>query len=143
MSPRFEFHGETLLSGSASGPVQVLTEPLSFWGGFDAVSGHVTDRRHPQHGICLSSTILVMAAARGSSSGSSVLAESIRIGTAPAALIVLERDAILLVGALVALELYGLACPIVRVGAEDFQRAGTALKLTIDATQSCAHMTAG
>ena len=51
--------------------------------------------------------ILVMRAGRGSSSGSSVLAEAIRAGTAPAAIVLAERDAILAVGAMVAAELYG------------------------------------
>jgi predicted aconitase with swiveling domain len=48
-----------------------------------------------------------MTAGRGSSSGSSVLAEAIRLRTAPAAIVLQRRDAIVATGALVAWQLYG------------------------------------
>ena len=104
-----------LAEGAAEGPLVTLAEPLSFWGGFDAQSGKVIDRRHPDLGLCLTGMIVRMTAARGSSSGSSVLAEAIRLGTAPAGFIVRERDAILSLAALVALELYAKTCVIVQL----------------------------
>lgn len=110
-----KIEGVTLLAGVADGPVFALAEPLSFWGGFDAVTGNVIDRRHPDRGRCLTGAVVVVSAARGSSSGSSVLAEAIRAGTAPAAFVISTRDAILQVGAMVAAELYGRSCPIVVV----------------------------
>jgi predicted aconitase with swiveling domain len=54
-----------------------------------------------------------MPSGRGSSSSSSVLAEAIRCGTGPAGIVLAEPDPILVVGALVAARLYGLACPVV------------------------------
>jgi uncharacterized protein len=133
--------GEVLLPGAATGPVLSLVEPLSFWGGFNATSGAVIDRRHPQCDIILSGRIVIMTAARGSSSGSSVLGEAIRLGTAPHAFIVAERDAILVVGAMVALELYGLACPIVRVNPTELHQLRTARSLSVDATGNTAQIT--
>jgi predicted aconitase with swiveling domain len=53
-----------------------------------------------------------MPSGRGSSSSSSVLAECIRGGTAPAALLLYEPDPILVVGAIVARELYGRTIPV-------------------------------
>lgn len=53
---------------------------------------------------------------RGSSSASSVLAETLRQGHGPSALVMSEPDSILLVGAVVAAELYGVACPVVVAG---------------------------
>jgi predicted aconitase with swiveling domain len=103
----------TLVPGRAEGPSFVLREPLSFWGGLDAASGRIIDRWHPQDGDVLSGHVLVMAAGRGSSSGSSVLAEAIRLGTGPAGIVLLTCDAIVTVGAMVALELYGQPCPVV------------------------------
>lgn len=58
----------------------------------------------------------MMPAGRGSSSSSSVLAEAIRRGTAPAAIVLATPDPILAVGALVAESLYGGRCPIVVCG---------------------------
>lgn len=115
-------HATVLCPGRASGKVLVLSEPLSFWGGLDPRSGEIIDRWHKQSGTMLSRTILVMRSGRGSSSGSTVLAESIRLGTAPAAILLAEPDPIITVGALVADELYGLSCPVL-VLAEEAYRA--------------------
>lgn len=106
-----------LAPGKAEGRVLHLDEPLSFWGGVDPESGTIVDHRHPQRHARVTGRILVMPAARGSSSASSVLAECIRRGTAPAAILLGEPDPILAVGALVAGELYGRHLPVGVVGA--------------------------
>jgi predicted aconitase with swiveling domain len=103
----------TLVEGTARAPALVLDEPLSFWGGVDPATGDVIDVRHPQYGANVAGRVLVMPSGRGSSSSSSVLAESVRAGTAPAAIVLLEPDPILALGAIVARELYGLTIPIV------------------------------
>jgi predicted aconitase with swiveling domain len=102
-----------LAVGEADAPALVLSEPLGFWGGVDAGTGRIVDGRHPEYGERISGRVLVMPAARGSSSSSSVLAESIRRGTGPAAIVLRTPDPILVVGALVAEALYGMRCPIV------------------------------
>ncbi len=110
-----------MVPGSADGEVLALREPVSFWGGFDAGTGRVVDRWHPDRGACLTGRVLVMRAARGSSSGSSVLAEAIRLGTGPLGIVLLARDAIVTVGAMVAAELYGSLCPVLLASREDWQ----------------------
>ena len=65
-----------------------------------------------------------MPSGRGSSSSSSVLAEAIRAGTAPAAIVLGEADPILALGAIVARELYGTTIPVV-VTAESALRPTT------------------
>ena len=103
----------TLVVGTAHGSALVLDEPLSFWGGIDPATGDVIDVRHPQRGANVAGRVLVMPSGRGSSSSSSVLAECVRAGTAPAAIVLAEPDPILALGAIVAGELYGHALPIV------------------------------
>jgi len=105
--------GRVLADGEAEGQALVLQEPLSLWGGLDPATGLIIDARHPQRGSSVSGRVLVMPAARGSSSSSSVLAEAVRAGTAPAAILLGEPDLILAVGAAVAEELYGRRVPIV------------------------------
>ena len=123
-----------LVCGTARGPTLKLDDPLSFWGGFDSASGKVIDRFHPQHGSCLSAAILFMERGRGSSSGASVLAEAIRLGTAPAAIILAEDDAIIATGALVAQMLYQIDCPIVAIGNRaEWQRLSSLPRLTVEA----------
>ena len=107
-----QVQGRALLDGSAQGPARVLHERLSFWGGFDPHSGTIIDVHHPQHGISLTNAIVVMASGRGSSSASSVLAEAIRQGTAPAGFVLSEPDEILALGSIVGQELYGVAMPL-------------------------------
>lgn len=102
-----------LVAGTAAGVPLVLDEPLSFWGGVDPATGEITDRAHPQSGLRITGRILVMPGGRGSSSASSVLAECIRAGTAPAGIILEEPDPLLALGALVAAELYpDRICPV-------------------------------
>lgn len=113
----------TLVPGEASGVVLVLDEPLSFWGGVDPSSGEVIDVHHPQRGANVAGRVLVMPSGRGSSSSSSVLAEAIRVDTAPAAIVLLEPDPILALGAIVARELYGRTIPVV-VAPEAAVRSG-------------------
>jgi predicted aconitase with swiveling domain len=95
----------------------MLDAPLSFWGGFDSEAGTVIEAGHPQHGASLAGVVLLMERAKGSSSSSSVLAEAIRNGTGPVAIVMRERDLIVGLGCIVASELYGIAVPIVVVDA--------------------------
>jgi predicted aconitase with swiveling domain len=120
-----ELEGRVLLAGEASGELLVLSTPVSFWGGVDAASGDIIDRRHPEFGQSVAGRILALPHGKGSSSASSVLAECLRLGTGPAAIILDHSDEILLAGALVARELYGTVCPIVVIGSID-ELAGAA-----------------
>jgi hypothetical protein len=82
------------------------------WGGVDPGTGEIIEGRHPQHGARVQGRVLVLPAARGSSSSASVLAEMVRAGSAPAAIVLGEPDLILALGAAVAEELYGRQVPI-------------------------------
>ncbi|HXF56110.1 MAG TPA: DUF126 domain-containing protein [Actinomycetota bacterium] len=117
---RASLAGRTLVAGRARGRALVLPQPLSFWGGVDPATGVVVDRRHPRAGACLTGRVVLMPAGRGSSSSSAVFAEAVRLGTAPAALLLLEPDPILVVGAIVAQELYGRTVPVVLLEPEAF-----------------------
>jgi hypothetical protein len=111
--------GRLIAPGRARAPALVLNEPLSLWGGLDPATGRVIELRHPQHGATVSGRVLVLPAARGSSSSASVLAEAVRAGTAPAAIVLGEPDLILALGAAVAEELYGVQIPILVLPAND------------------------
>lgn len=95
------------------GRALVLSEPLSLWGGMDPATGELIDAHHPQRGALLAGRVLVMPSGRGSSSSASVLAEAVRAGMAPAAIVMAEADLILSIGSAVAEELYGRTVPIV------------------------------
>ena len=122
-----------LNKGSAQGDVLALDAPLSFWGAFDPRSGLIIDVHHPQKGKRLSGTILMMRETRGSGTAPGGMAEAIRLGTAPAAIILVKPDINLAVGAMVAQALYGRDCPIVTVGEADYRRLARHRALAIDA----------
>lgn len=117
MDRRRELRGEPLLPGTAAGRLLVLTAPLSFWGGVETTSGRIVAAGHPQRGLAVTGRLLALPASIGSSSSSSVLLELIRGGRAPAALLLAEVDAILLLGAVVARELGLTAPPALRLPA--------------------------
>ncbi|MCV0395020.1 MAG: DUF126 domain-containing protein [Rhizobiaceae bacterium] len=102
------------------GTALVLDAPISFWGGVDPENGVIADVRHPQHGCCIAGSVLFLSGTIGSSSASSVLLELVRNGKAPAALVLHEPDAILLLGLIVAREM-GWPPPIaIRLNREHF-----------------------
>jgi predicted aconitase with swiveling domain len=127
-----ELNVRILAPGAAIGPAAVLDDPLSLWGGLDPATGLLTDPHHPQHGMSLAGRVVVMPGGRGSSSSSSVLAEAVRAGVAPAAFVLFEPDLILAIGAMVAEELYDVRVPVVVVARQDLDglRDGAALEIT-------------
>lgn len=125
--------GDWLLPGTLQGSVLRLDEPLSFWGGFDAPSGTIIDRSHPQCGTALTGKVVAMPGSRGSSGTPGVLGESLRLGTGPSGLIVTSGDVNLVAGALTAQTLYGPSCPILLVSHEVFE--GLEDGAEIEATQ--------
>jgi predicted aconitase with swiveling domain len=115
--------------------------PLSLWGGLDVEGGHISDVTHPQHGQRIAGRILAMTEARGSSSSSSALVEAARLGTAPLAIILGRLDPILVIGSLVAADLYGVQIPLVLVSAADWPRLCDGRAAEIVATAQTATIT--
>ena len=97
---------EILVEGQeAQAEALVLTAPISFWGGVNPKTGLIADVRHPQHGVSISGKVLCLPGTIGSSSAAAVLLELVSAGLAPAAIILHEPDAILLLGLIVAQEM--------------------------------------
>ena len=126
--------GRSLLAGDAKGELVYTDEPLSFWGGFDAQTGNIIDTRHKLNGVNVRGHVLALPYARGSSTGSGLLLEGIREGTAPCAMILSKPDAILSLGAIVARELYAKLMPIVLVNENDFAVLRSAHRVQIESS---------
>lgn len=116
-----EIAGEVLVSGMAgSGPALILSAPISFWGGVDPRSGKIVDVRHPECGQSIAGKVLFLPGTIGSSSASAVLLELVHNGHAPAALVLHEPDAILLLGLIVAHEMNWETPVAVKMGSSRF-----------------------
>jgi predicted aconitase with swiveling domain len=127
--------GATLAGGTARGKLLRLDAALSLWGGVDLRSGTIVDQTHPQRGTPISGRILAMQGGRGSSSSSSALVECVRLGTSPRAIILTRHDPILLIGALVAKDLYDVPMPLVIINPHDWQNLSDGEELEIEARE--------
>ncbi len=107
-------------SGPAEGEALVLTAPISFWGGVDPKTGAIIDVRHPQCGKNIAGKVLFVPATIGSSTASTILLELVYAGKAPAAIVLDQPDAILLLGLLAARELDLAIPPALRLGKETY-----------------------
>jgi uncharacterized protein len=131
---------EVLVPGrAASGEALVLAAPISFWGGVDPKSGRIADVRHPDLDRVISGRVLFLPGTIGSSSASAVLLELVHAGFAPAAIVLDEPDAILLLGLIVAREM-GWQAPIaVKLPRSEHARFdGEAVSVDADGLLTCA-----
>jgi len=120
-----------IVAGSAEGVAVVSTQPLSLWGGLDPATGKIIDRRHDRCGVIITGKVFVFPQGKGSSTGSAVLMESIRSGTAPVAIVNLSVDPILALGAIVSDELYHKTVPILVLAQEEFETIADGDRLRI------------
>lgn len=123
--------GRPVIAGEAEGPLLHSVEPLSFWGGYDAETGRIIDRRHPLAGENGAGSVLALPATRGSSTTAAVLLEAIRRGTAPAALITLGVDSFLSLASFVGEEMYDRVPPLVAVDEEAFRALAAWSRLAV------------
>ncbi|MEO0618171.1 MAG: DUF126 domain-containing protein [Pseudomonadota bacterium] len=118
--------------GFAKAPALKLSEALSFWGGFDPRDGRILDPAHPQRGEIVTNHVLAMPGSRGSAGTPAGIAEAMRRGVGPAAIVLLRPDVNIAIGAQVASRLYGSELPVVLVTKETFAGLDTGTTVLID-----------
>jgi len=97
-----ELRGRVIKAGAARGRALVSPEPIGFLGGVDPETGMVIEPGHPLQGQCVAGRVLVFPTGKGSTVGSYTLYRMARAGTAPAAIVNAESEAIVAVGAIIA-----------------------------------------
>ena len=112
--------GRAVVPGEARDQLLFSDEPLSFWGGYDAATGEIIDRRHALSGQIAAGRVLAIPFTKGSSTTTAVFLEAARAGTAPVAVLTAGTDAFLALASIVADEMYGRPVPIVALAPEDF-----------------------
>lgn len=127
---RCDFKAIAVLNpGTARGPLLKLSEPLSFWGGFDPTNGRILDRNHPQAGQQIAGTILALPGSRGSAGTPAGLAEAMRTGVGPVAVLLPAPDVNITIGAQVADHLYGTSTPVWLIAQADFDKLSSGAQL--------------
>ncbi len=97
-----KMQGRSIKSGRTEGIALVSEEPIGFLGGVDPETGMVIEPGHSLQGKCVAGCVLVFPTGKGSTVGSYTLYRMTRSGTAPAAIINAESEAIVAVGAIIA-----------------------------------------
>ena len=96
-----ELTGRIIKAGEAGGVALVSPQPIGFLGGVDPETGIVIEPGHPLEGQCVSGRVLVFPTGMGSTVGSYTLYRMAKLGTAPAAILNAESEAIVAVGAII------------------------------------------
>lgn len=130
--PAASIKARILIPGRAIGPAMVLDDTLSFWGGFNPVSGEIIDVHHPQFQQRVGGSILFIPQSRGSAGTPGGIAETLRNGSGPLAFVLGEPDVNIGVGALVANRLYALEIPVLEIPLAAMAQIRTGDQLTID-----------
>jgi len=94
-------HGRGISRGSATGPLLIGPDPISFLSGVDPETGIVMEKGHPLEGKDITGTVLAFEYGKGSTVGSYILYALSRSGHAPAAIINTEAETIIAVGAII------------------------------------------
>ncbi len=93
--------GRKISGGRAEGLALVSHEPISFFGGVNPDSGVVTERGHELEGTSVKDRVLVFPSGKGSTVGSYTMYRMKRNGVAPAAIVNVECEPIVAVGAII------------------------------------------
>lgn len=101
MMCKIKLQGRCIRAGTARGEALVSPEPIGFLGGVDPETGLVVEPGHSLQGQCVSGKVLVFPTGKGSTVGSYTLYRMSKAGTAPAAIINAESEAIVAVGAII------------------------------------------
>ncbi len=133
---RMTFKTTVLNPAEATADALVLDDPLSFWGGFNPRTGEIIDRLHPQVGASIAGVAMVIPASRGSAGTPAGVAEAIRRGSGPSAILLGRPDVNITIGAMVADRLYGTSTPVFVLDPADYAtiRTGDTAEMQEDGT---------
>ncbi len=122
---------QIIQAGEAQGEVLKLDETVSFWGGINPRDGKIIDSRHPQYGVSIGNKILLLPSSRGSAGTPGGIAEAMRLGCAPIAILLLKPDVNIAIGMAVADTLYGTQTPLLSIDKQLFRLLENEMQVTI------------
>lgn len=96
-----KFKGRTISRGCAKGQVLLSRDPISFLGSIDPKTGVVIEEKHALAGKSIKGKVLVFPHGKGSTVGSYVMYQLKKNEVSPAAIINLETEPIVAVGAII------------------------------------------
>ena len=121
-----------LVAGHGRGKILITQQNISFWGGVDPLNGMIIDPRHELFDQSIPGRILAFPYGKGSAAAPLVLLELAKQTTAPAAIINIETDPLLVAGPIISKHFYGTSFPVVTLARAAFDRLQTGQAATVD-----------
>jgi predicted aconitase with swiveling domain len=93
--------GRSIAKGVGSGELLYTDTPISFLGGVDVATGIITDEKHPLYGQSIAGKVFAFPYGKGSTVGSYAMYSLAQNNMAPAAIINIECETIIAIGAII------------------------------------------
>ena len=113
MSAGCVLQGRGCAAGRFEGEVVVSARPFGFWQGLDPSTGIVIDKRHDLCGTAVKGKAFVFPYGRGSTGTPGIFLEAVRNGCAPAAIVNVASEPMIIMCALLAEAFFKVSIPIV------------------------------
>ena len=102
MEDKIVMQGRKVVEGSAEGYAIVAHHDcISFMGSTNPKTGYIIERGHELEGVCMQGKILCFPSSKGSTGGSYMLYDAVKRGVGPAAIVNVEAESIVVIGAIV------------------------------------------
>ncbi|HWT79552.1 MAG TPA: DUF126 domain-containing protein [Candidatus Methylomirabilis sp.] len=111
--PHKILRGKGCAPGEFEGEAVVSNQPFGFWQGIDPQTGSVIDKRHDLFGASLRDKVFVFPFGRGSTGTPGIFLEAVRNGCAPAAIVNVKSEPMIVMCALLAEAFFKVKIPIV------------------------------
>ncbi len=122
---------KNIISTSMRIPLEYSNESFSFVGGVDIKTGVVSDYRHPSYQKSIKDKAFAFPFGKGSSGAGLVIMEMQRVGTAPAAIVNIHTDPVILTGPLVLKNFYDQTIPVINLSIEDYEKLSGAKEIEL------------
>lgn len=122
---------KNIISKDFEGELVFSMDSLSFVGGVNIQTGDVSDYRHKNYKENITNKIFAFPFGKGSSGAGLVLMEMMRIKTAPAALINIYTDPVILTGPLICKYFYEDILPVINLSEENYKKLEKAKRIRI------------
>ena len=128
--------GKGLVKGRAEGEAVVSSAPLCFRTEYDPATGRVIGHRHPLHGQNLRGKVLIVPSTKGSCGNSVSFSTGCKEGNAPAALVCVRREPLVVLCCVV--NNVPLVCDVPE---EIFAQVATGDRVAVDADRGVVRIT--
>lgn len=126
------YRGKGCAPGVFEGDAMVSSQPFGFWQGIDPQTGIVIDKRHDLCGASIKGKVFVFPYGRGSTGTPGIFLEAVRNGCAPAAIVNVKSEPMIVMCALLADAFFKVKIPIVDgldASLQDVFRTGDRLRV--------------